>query len=75
MGKPTKRRSVFPYFKVQVRSNRLLCWVDARKEAFDSLDDAKAFIASELVKQQSRIIVVNANCRRILEQSACDKEG
>ena len=69
MSKAGKRRKVFPYYKVLTMSNVSLSWVDARKEAFDTLEEAKIFITQELGDKPSRVIVVEGErSRRVLEE-------
>jgi len=49
-------------------SEKALCWVDARKEAFNSLEEAKEFIAKELAGRSSRITIIEGQrSRRILQ--------
>jgi len=61
------RRLDFPYYKVHKRDKKLLSWIDARKEAFASLEEAKRFIVEELNGEESRILVVEKNKRYIFE--------
>ena len=72
---PGQRRKVFPYYKVQVFSEQALCWVDGRKAAFDSLKEARQFIRQDLVGKKGRIIVVEENERRVLEESATGSDS
>lgn len=67
MGKATKRRTVFPYFKAQVIDSRTLAWMDARKEAFDSLDQCRSFLATGFSGRRTRIVIVERGGRRVLE--------
>ena len=66
----TKRRTDFPYYKVQELSDRMLCWVDARKEAFSDLAEARRFAAEHVQPRKSRIVVVERDGRRVLEESS-----
>lgn len=69
MSKAGKRRKIFPYYKVLTMSDISLSWVDARREAFDTLEEAKRFIAQNLVGKSSRVIVVEGErSRRVLEE-------
>lgn len=68
MGKPAKRRTIFPYYKVLTRSDVSLAWVEARKEAFNSLEEARAFIARDLAPRPGRVLIVEGErSRRVLE--------
>jgi hypothetical protein len=67
MGQAGKRRKVYPYYIVQTVSEISMCWVDARKRAFDILSEAREFIRDHLADKRSRILVVEENERRILE--------
>lgn len=70
MGKAGKRRKVFPYYSVQTISELSFCWVDARKEGFDTLEEAKEFIANELAGRSSRVTIIEGERdRRVLEES------
>jgi len=62
----SKPRTQFPYYKVQLYSARQCSWVDGRKEAFDSLEDAQAYIRQQPSGQQFRILIVEAKSRRVL---------
>jgi hypothetical protein len=69
MGKAGKRRKDFPYYKVLTMSDVSFCWIDARKEAFDTLEAAKAFIATDLQGRPSRVLIVEGErSRRVLEE-------
>ncbi|HEY7330342.1 MAG TPA: hypothetical protein VH592_22070 [Gemmataceae bacterium] len=68
MSKAGKWRKVFPYYKVQTMSEINHCWVDARKAAFDTLEEAKDFIRDQMASKPSRILVVEAKTRRVLEE-------
>lgn len=68
MSKAGKWRKVFPYHKVQTMSETNRCWIDARKAAFDTLQEAKGFIRDHLDSKPSRILVVEEKTRRILEE-------
>ncbi|MEM9409745.1 MAG: hypothetical protein AAGA30_01445 [Planctomycetota bacterium] len=68
MAKKSRPRKDFPYYKVQVFSDRQFCWVDARKEAFGELEDAKTFIARVIDSNKVRIQVVEEKKRYILEE-------
>lgn len=65
MAKSTGPRTQFPFYKVHVYDLAKLAWVDARKFAFDSLDDAKAFIKRDLPGREARILVVTAKGREV----------
>jgi hypothetical protein len=68
MAKKSRPRKIFPYYKVQIVSPRQLCWIDARKKAFDSLDEAKGFIGATLTQKTWRILEVEAHGRRVIEE-------
>lgn len=68
MRKAGKRRKRFPYYKVLLMDEVSLVWVDARKAAFDTMEEAKHFIAKELSNRPSRIMIVEGErSRRILK--------
>jgi hypothetical protein len=70
MGQAGKRRKVFPYYTVQTISEKSFCWVDARKEAFDTLDEANDFIGKLLAGRPSRVTIIEGErSRRVLVQS------
>jgi hypothetical protein len=52
---PSHRRRPEPYYKVQFRDEITLSWKDRRKEAFATLEEAKAFAAG----QEGQIRVVS----------------
>lgn len=66
-SRASARRSEFPYFKVQRIDPRVLAWMDARKEAFNTLEEARRFIAEQVAPQAARIIIVEREGRRVLE--------
>ena len=66
-SRASARRSEFPYFKVQRIDSRVLAWMDARKEAFDTLEEARRFLAEQVAPRAARIIIVEREGRRILE--------
>lgn len=68
MGKPSRPRSNFPYYKVHVFDKKNLAWIDARKEAFDSLNDAKLYISEKLSKRKSRILIVTERGRKVYRE-------
>jgi len=61
----SKPRTLFPYYKVQSFSPRQCSWVDARKEAFDSLPEAQSYIQEQPSDHQMRILIVEAKSRRV----------
>jgi hypothetical protein len=69
MGKATLRRTDFPYYKAQKYVEEKLAWMDARKEAFTDLQEARAFLLANVAPRPHRIIVVERNGRRILEST------
>lgn len=66
--KPHGRRTVFPYYKVQRFDEQLMTWRDARKEAFDTLEDAKAFVATLPSTVHFRVAVIDRDGMSILGQ-------
>jgi hypothetical protein len=69
LGAAGKRRKVFPYYKVQKRTPRVLAWSDARKKAFDTLEEAQAFITSQAKPDECRVLVVERNRRYVLNET------
>ena len=67
MGKPSKPRTDFPYYKVHVYDTTRLAWVDARREAFDTLEDARAYIAEKLPTRQARIYEITERGRHVYQ--------
>ena len=65
----TKPRTKFPYYKVQSHSAQQCSWVNDRKEAFDSLEEAQAYIHQRAARRRFRIMVVEENGRRVLDLS------
>jgi hypothetical protein len=63
----TKPRTKFPYYKVQSHSDQQCSWVNDRKEAFDSLEDAQAYIYQQQARRRFRIMLVEEKGRRVLE--------
>ena len=47
MKPPSHRRRSEPYFKVQFRDPVTLSWKDRRKEAFDTVEEARSFADSQ----------------------------
>lgn len=62
-------RRDFPYYKVQVFSDRLLAWID-EKRAFSTVQDATRHISNRLFGRRCRIIVVEKKGRRPLDENA-----
>lgn len=69
MGRISKPRSKFPYYKVHIFNNTKLVWIDARKEAFDTLQEAKLYITEKLSDQQTRILEVTERARRVYNEN------
>jgi len=67
MGKPSKRRSAYPYYRVQKFETKSMAWMDARKEGFDELEEARIYIQTSVTPSKGRIIIVEAHGRRVLE--------
>ena len=65
MPKARKWRKT-PYYKIQVYNEMMKAWQDTGK-VFDTLDEAKTYIADELVSSNARIFVVERNRRYVLE--------
>jgi len=51
-----RKSRAFPYFKVQSRHTKSLVWRDHRREAFDTLDEARAFEATLPRDLETRIV-------------------
>jgi hypothetical protein len=64
MGKAARRRRVFPSYIGQIMREMNQCWVDARKAAFDTLDEARDFLRDHLAHKVGRILVIEENERR-----------
>jgi hypothetical protein len=62
----TKPRSRFPYYKVQSYSEQQCSWINDRKEAFNSHEEALAYIQQHPRQSQFRILIVEARGRRVL---------
>ena len=60
-------RKDYPYYKIQVFDSRSIAWID-EKRAFGSIDDVHAYAHERLTGKKWRIIVVEANGRRTLEE-------
>lgn len=63
--RPDRRRPE-PYYKVQHRDRLTLAWKDHRKEAFDTLDEAMAFIRMNVTDEIFRIVQFNAGRPRVV---------
>lgn len=62
--KPKRRLRRHVYYKVQIYDNRSKAWRD-QKPAFDSLDDARAYLASEITAPATvRIMSVDGRERK-----------
>jgi hypothetical protein len=68
MGKPSKPRTKFPYYKVHIYDDVKLAWIDARKEAFNTLEEAKIYIDEALPNQKARILEVNERGRHVYNE-------
>lgn len=54
---PQRRKGhAFPYFKVQALDTKSLAWRDYRREAFDTLDEARAFQSGLPKELETRIM-------------------
>jgi hypothetical protein len=56
MTSQRRKGRAFPYFKVQSRDTKSLVWRDHRREAFDTLDEARAFEATSSRELETRIV-------------------
>jgi hypothetical protein len=65
MGKPSKPRTKFPYYKVHIYDDTKLAWVDARREAFNTLEEAKLYIDEALTNRKARILEVSERGRHV----------
>jgi 6-phosphogluconate dehydrogenase (decarboxylating) len=68
VGRPTKPRTVFPYFKVHVFDQTKMAWEDARKKAFDTLREAQEFVRRLPRSKRVRILVVTGRRARHVYQ-------
>lgn len=69
-GKPSPRRKTFPYYKVYVYSECELCWVEARVAAFDTLDEARAYVLEAISPAPARIVAVEETGRTVIEDTS-----
>jgi hypothetical protein len=67
MGRSKGWRKDYPYYKIQVFDPRSLAWID-EKPGFGSLDDTHRYAEERLTGKKWRIIIVEANGRRPLEE-------
>jgi hypothetical protein len=65
MPKARKWRKT-PYYKVQAYNDVMKAWQDTGK-VFDTTEEAKNYIATELAAGEARILVVERNRRYVLE--------
>jgi hypothetical protein len=62
----SRRRQKFPRYKVQSFSSQQCCWIDDRREAFDSLAEAQKYISLNSAGRQFRVLVIEENDRWVL---------
>jgi hypothetical protein len=60
MKPPPHRRRPEPYYKVQYRDNVTLAWMDHRKEAFDTFQEALGYLQDVTGREPLRIVEFNA---------------
>lgn len=65
MPKARKWRKT-PYYKVQAYNDVMKAWQDTGK-VFDTIEEAKNYIAAELDSSAARILVVERSRRYVLE--------
>jgi hypothetical protein len=65
MRKARKWRKT-PYYKVQVYNDMMKSWKDTGK-VFDTIEQAKDYIADVLISRSARIMVVERDRRYVLE--------
>lgn len=65
MPKARKWRKT-PYYKIQTYNHTINAWQDTGK-VFDTLEEVKNYIATELDSTDARILVVERNRRYVLE--------
>jgi hypothetical protein len=65
--KPRRWRKDFPYFKIQLFSKLVNSWMDEQK-AYPSVEEARAARVKKFPGELSRIVVVESNGRRILQE-------
>jgi hypothetical protein len=61
--RPDRRRPE-PYYKVQYHDQVTLAWKDRRKEAFDTLDEARSYVRTCQLGEALRIVEFNAGCSK-----------
>jgi hypothetical protein len=54
-----RKGRAFPYFKVQSRDRKSLVWRDHRREAFDTLEQARTFQATLPAELETRVMQWN----------------
>lgn len=64
--KPRRWRKDFPYFKIQLFNNVVNSWMDEQK-AYASVEEAKSAKVTKFSGELTRIVVVESNGRRILQ--------
>jgi hypothetical protein len=68
MKPPSHRRRKEPYYKVQYRDSLTLAWKDLRKEAFDTFDDALAFLHAKAGHDAVRIVAFKSGRSEIVHE-------
>ena len=68
MKPPSHRRRPEPYYKVQYRDGVTLAWKDRRKEAFDTFDEALAFVRGNVGSEPLRIVAFKAGRSEIVHE-------
>ena len=70
MAKPRRWRKD-PYYKVQVFNETFQSWKDERG-AFDTIDDARAYIKVNVAPSRARIMEVRRESRHVIEDLSAD---
>jgi len=64
-----RKGRAFPYFKVQARDTKSLAWRDYRREAFDTLTEAREFRSTLATDLQTRIVRWDEHGNSIVEDA------
>ena len=68
MKPPSHRRRPEPYYKVQYRDKIALAWKDRRKKAFDTFEEAKAYLQANTGDEFLRIVEFDAARSRTVHE-------
>ncbi len=65
--RPRRQHRRHPYYKVQIWDEGMQTWRDERR-AYDSVEEARAFIEARVSPKKGRVMVVEHNRRYALEE-------